>query len=78
MINQSLIGWLRVPYLKDTANTPCVSDALSKLMSPTPIFGIKTKSSNSYIFVSMNTIRISRMNYAEMYLKKCVYILGIV
>ena len=26
----------------------------------------------------MNAIRISRMNYAEMYLKKCVYILGIV
>ena len=26
----------------------------------------------------MNTIRISRMNYAEMYLKECVYILGIV
>ena len=28
----------------------------------TPIFGIKTKSSNSLIFVSMNVIRISRMN----------------
>ena len=26
----------------------------------------------------MNAIRISRMNYAEMYLKECVYILGIV
>ena len=28
----------------------------------TPIFGIKTKSSSSSIFVSMNVIRISRMN----------------
>ena len=28
--------------------------------------------------MSMNAIKISRMNYAEMYLKKCVYILDIV
>ena len=39
---------------------PYVSDVLSELMSPTPIFGIKMKSSNS--FVSMNVIKISRMN----------------
>ena len=36
-----------------------VNNVLSELMSPTPIFRIKTKSSNSLIFVS---IRISRMN----------------
>ena len=47
---------------KDRVTTPYVSDVLSELMSPTPIFGIKTKSSNSLIFVSMNVIRISRMN----------------
>ena len=47
---------------KGTVITPNVSDVLSELMSPTPIFGIKTKSSNSSIFVSMNVIRISRMN----------------
>ena len=41
---------------------PYVSDVLSELMSPTAIFGIKTKSSNLSIFVSMNVIRISRMN----------------
>ena len=41
---------------------PHVSDALLKLMSHTPIFGIKMKSSNSSSFVSMNTIRISRMS----------------
>ena len=49
-------------YLRDTVTTPYVSDVLSELMSPTPIFGIKTKSLNSSIFVSMNVIRISRMN----------------
>ena len=47
---------------KGYSQHPYVSDALSELMSPTPIFGIKTKSSNSSIFVSMNIIRISRMN----------------
>ena len=78
MIDQSLIAWLRVPYLKDTANTPYVSDALSELMSPIPIFGIKMKSSNLSIFMSMNVIRISRMNWVEIYLKECVLILSIV
>ena len=43
-----------------------------------PIFGIQMKLSNSLIFVSMNVIRISRMNYAEMYLKECILILNIV
>ena len=33
-----------------------VSDALLELMSPTPMVGIKMKSSNSWIFVSMNAI----------------------
>ena len=47
---------------KGYGHHPYVSDVLSELMSPTPIFGIKTKSSNSSIFVSMNVIRISRMN----------------
>ena len=50
------------PYLKDMVNTPYVSDVLSELMSFTPIFGIKTKLSNLSIFMSMNAIRISRMN----------------
>ena len=57
---------------------PYVSNTLSELMSPTPIFGIKTKSSNLSIFVSINVIKISSMNYVEIYLKKCVLILSIV
>ena len=32
---------------KGYSQHPFARDALSKLMSPTPIFGIKTKSSNS-------------------------------
>ena len=72
------IAWLRVPYLKDTANTPYVSDVLLKSMCHTPMVGIEMKSSNSSIFVSMNVTRISRMNYAEMYLKECVLILSMV
>ena len=63
---------------KVTTNTPYVSNALLELMSPTLIFGIKTKLSNSSIFVSMNVIRISRMNQVEIYLKECVLILSIV
>ena len=59
-------------------NIPYVSDALLKLMSHTAIVGIKMKLSNSSIFVSMNVIRISRMNYAEMYVKECVLILSTV
>ena len=49
-------------YLKDMVSIPYLNDALSELMSPTPTFGIKTKSSNLSIFMSMKVIRISRMN----------------
>ena len=36
---------------------PLYERCASELMSPTPIFGIKMKSSNSLIFVSINVIR---------------------
>ena len=57
---------------------PLCERCATKLMSHTPMAMTQMKSSNSSIFVSMNVIRISRMNYAEMYLKECVLILSIV